>query len=400
MSIPDIDAMLKEATERNASDLHLKAGLPPILRIHGDLSPMTNFEPNSPDSMVKVALKIMSERQQNEFKKKHQVDMAYSLPGVGRFRVNIFMQRGAVGIVFRVIPAHIKSFEALHLPPVLEKLSQTMRGLVLVTGVTGSGKSTTLAGIVDYINNHRSSHIITIEDPIEFTHKDHKSIINQREIGVDAPSFAEAMRAALRQDPDVILVGEMRDLETIDIALTAAETGHLVLSTLHTIDAVETVNRIISVFPPYQQKQIRIQLAGIVQGIISQRLLPTVDHDRIPAVEILVSNSRVKACIEDKEKTKDLSDAIIKGRSTTGMQTFDQSIESHLAEGLISYEVALRYASNPDDFALKMSGGISTTSDHVAEEMAEADAAEAAEDDEFAGFDEFGNDDGDDIERF
>jgi twitching motility protein PilT len=299
----------------------------------------------------------MNDVQKESFKKSHQVDIAYSVPGLGRFRVNIFQQRGAVGIVLRVIPMTIKVFDELHLPRVLEKISNEMRGLVMVTGVTGSGKSTTLAAVMERINNHRSCNIISVEDPIEFLHKDKRSIINQREIGVDTTSFAEALRGALRQDPDVIMVGEMRDLETIEIAVTAAETGHLVLSTLHTIDAMETINRIVSVFPPYQQKQVRIQLAGVTKSIISQRLMPTKDgKGRVPAVEVLISTARIRECIEDKEKTKDIPDAIAKGHTTYSMQTFDQSLLELLNKGLISYEESLRQASNPDDFALKVKG--------------------------------------------
>ena len=372
MSEINVDAMLMHAIDNNASDLHLKAGLPPILRKNGRLNPLTEYERISPDQMKDIAFKLMNDRQKSDFKKELQIDLGYSIPGVGRFRVNIFLQRGAVSVVFRVIPPTIKNFKALHLPPILEKLAMEMRGLVLVTGITGSGKSTTLSAIVDYINNTRSCHIITIEDPIEFTHKDNKSVISQREIGVDTVDFSSSLRGALRQDPDVILVGEMRDLETIQTALVAAETGHLVLSTLHTTDAIETISRIISVFPPYHQKQIRIQLAETMKGIISQRLMPTIDgKERVPAVEILVTNARVRSCIVDKEKTKDLADAIFKGHSTYGMQTFDQSIMHLMKEGLISGEEAMRQASNPDDFALRAKGGISSTTDTGWDEYSE-----------------------------
>jgi twitching motility protein PilT len=353
----DLSSILNLAVKENASDVHLKAGLPPILRVHGDLVPIKNHARLAPEEVGKAAMRLMNDGQKETFKKIHQVDIAYSIPGLGRFRVNIFQQRGAAGIVLRVIPMVIKSFEELNLPTVLEKISNEMRGLVLVTGVTGSGKSTTLAAIMDRINHHRSCNIIAVEDPIEFLHRDKRCIISQREIGVDAKSFSEALRGALRQDPDVIMVGEMRDLETIEIAMTAAETGHLVLSTLHTIDAMETVNRIVSVFPPYQQKQIRIQLAGVLKAIISQRLMPTKDgKGRVPAVEVLVTTGRIRECIEDKEKTKEIPDAIAKGHTTYGMQTFDQSILELLNRGLISYEEALRQASNRDDFALKVKG--------------------------------------------
>jgi twitching motility protein PilT len=359
----DLTSILNVAVKGRASDVHLKAGVPPILRIHGNLVPVKNHDRLAPDDVSRAALRLMNEAQKEAFKEHHQVDMAYSIPGLGRFRVNIFQQRGAVGIVFRVIPIKIMNFDELNLPKVLQKVSNEQRGLILVTGVTGSGKSTTLASIMNFINNHRSGHVISIEDPIEFLHRDRRSIINQREIGVDATSFSDALRGALRQDPDVIMVGEMRDLETVEIALTAAETGHLVLSTLHTIDAMETINRIVSVFPPYQQKQIRIQLAGVIKAIISQRLIPTKDGiGRVPAVEVMVSTSRIRECIEDKDKTKDILDAISKGYTTYGMQTFDQSILSLMNKGLISYDEASKQASNQADFDLKVKG-ITSTSD-------------------------------------
>jgi twitching motility protein PilT len=353
----DLTSILNYAVKEGASDIHLKAGLPPILRKYGKLIPIKNHERLAPDEVAAAAVRLMNDAQKEDFKELHQTDMAYSVPGLGRFRVNIFQQRGAVGIVMRVIPMSILPFEELHLPPVMEKIAQEIRGLVLVTGITGSGKSTTLASVLDYINNNRSCNVISVEDPIEYLHRDKKCIINQREIGVDAASFSDALRGALRQDPDVIMVGEMRDMETIEIAMTAAETGHLVLSTLHTIDAMETVNRIVSVFPPYQQKQVRIQLSGVLRAVISQRLMPTADgRGRVPAVEILVTTSRVRECIVDKEKTKEISDAIEKGHDTYGMQTFDQSIMAIMNKGLITYEEALRQSSNPEDYALKAKG--------------------------------------------
>lgn len=362
--MPEIDlaSILNLAVKSKASDVHLKAGVPPIIRVNGNLMPIKNHDRLAPDEIAKTALKLLNEAQREVFRTGHQVDMAHSVPGLGRFRVNIFQQRGAVGIVLRVIPIKIQTFVELNLPEVLKKISNESRGLVLVTGVTGSGKSTTLAAMMDEINNNRSGHIISVEDPIEFLHRDRRCIINQREIGVDATSFSDALRGALRQDPDIIMVGEMRDLETIEIALTAAETGHLVLSTLHTIDAMETINRIVSVFPPYQQKQIRIQLAGVIKAIISQRLLPTKDGGRVPAVEVMVSTARIRECIEDKDKTKDILDAIAKGNTTYGMQTFDQSLHELLKKGFITYEDALKQASNPSDFELKVKG-VSATSD-------------------------------------
>ncbi|MBI3753451.1 MAG: type IV pilus twitching motility protein PilT [Deltaproteobacteria bacterium] len=359
----ELHDVLNAAVKEKASDVHLKAGLPPILRIYGNLVPIRNQERLTPDEVAKIAMRLMNDQQKEVFKTAHQIDTSYSVPGLGRFRINIFQQRGATGIVFRVIPMLINSIDELHLPKVLEKIVGEARGLVLVTGVTGSGKSTTIASMIDYINNHSTYHIITIEDPIEFLHRDKKSIINQRELGVDTRSFAEALRGALRQDPDIIMVGEMRDMETVEIALTAAETGHLVFSTLHTIDAMETINRIVAVFPPYQQKQIRIQLAGVIKGIISQRLIQTKDgKGRVPAAEIMVSTARIRECIEDKEKTKEISDAIAKGHTTYGMQTFDQSIMALMNKGFITYEEALAQSSNPDDFALRVKG-VSGTSD-------------------------------------
>lgn len=358
----DLHAVLNLAVKEKASDVHFKAGLPPVLRIHGGLVPVAKTERLAPDEIAKIAMRILNEPQKEVFKKAHQVDLAYSVPGLGRFRVNVFQQRGATGIVLRVIPMTVHSFENLHLPEVIKKIATEQRGLVLVTGITGSGKSTTLATMVDYINTNITAHVITVEDPIEFLHRDKKCIINQRELGTDTNSFSESLRGALRQDPDIIMVGEMRDLETIEIAMTAAETGHLVLSTLHTIDAAETVNRIVSVFPPYQQKQIRIQLAGVIKAIISQRLMPTKDgKGRVPAVEVMVSTGRIRECIEDKDKTKDIADAISKGYTTYGMQTFDQSILSLLNKGFITYEEALKQASNPDDFALQVKGVTSTS---------------------------------------
>jgi twitching motility protein PilT len=316
-----------------------------------------------------MAFSIMSSRQKQKFKENLEIDIAYSVAGLGRFRVNIFQQRGTVGLVLRVIPVKILSFEDLNLPTVLRKVCDETRGLILCTGTTGSGKSTTLASMIDYINASRTEHIMTIEDPIEFLHRDKKSLINQREVEVDTKSFAQAIRSALRQDPDVILVGEMRDYETIETALTAAETGHLVMSTLHTLDATETINRIIAVFPPHQQKQIRLQLAGVLRSIISLRLLPRKDNKgRVPACEVLISTEYIRDCIENKEKTKLIHDAIAAGTSQYGMQTFDQSLFSLFQQGFITKEEALRRASRPDDFKLKLLG-IQSTSDMSREEM-------------------------------
>lgn len=359
----DLKKILTLAMQRGASDLHLKVGLPPILRIHGKLVPVTGEKRLMPEDTKEIAFSIMGERQKEKFRVANEVDLAYGVSGLGRFRVNIFSQRDSIGMVFRTISVNPPTIAELNLPPVIEKIAMEQRGLVLVTGTTGSGKSTTLAAMVNHINNHRNCHILTIEDPIEFLHRDKKAIINQREVGQDTQSFATALRVALRQDPDVILVGEMRDFETIETAILAAETGHLVLSTLHTLDAQETVNRIVAVFPFQQQKQIRLQLSSILKGVISQRLLSRADgQGRIPAVEVMVSTARIRECIVDETKTKEIPDAIAQGYETYGMQTFDQSIMDLFRRGLISYEEALRNATNPDDFALKVSG-ISGTSD-------------------------------------
>jgi len=364
-----INDLLKISVERKASDLHLKVGAHPIIRVDGDLIPLVDMKRLMQEDTIAMAFSIMSSRQKEKFKNNFEIDIAYSVPGLGRFRCNIFQQRGTVGLVCRVIPARILTTRELLLPPVLEKICEETRGLILVTGTTGSGKSTTLASMIDYINATRSEHIMTIEDPVEFLHRDKKSIVNQRELEVDTKSFASAIRSALRQDPDVILVGEMRDFETVETALLAAETGHLVMSTLHTIDATETVNRIISVFPPHQQKQIRLQLSGVLKAVISMRLIPRADgHGRVPAVEVMIATPFIRDCIINKDKTKLIHEAIAAGVSQYGMQTFDQSIFQLFKKELITYDEALRRASNPDEFKLKIQG-IQSTSDMAAEEM-------------------------------
>jgi twitching motility protein PilT len=364
-----INDILKVAVERKASDVHLKVGAHPVLRMDGRLQVMTEFKRMMQEDTIAMAFSMMSSRQKERFKHQLETDIAYSVPGLGRFRCNIFQQRGSVGIVLRLIPSRIQTFKELMLPPVLEKICEEQRGLVLVTGTTGSGKSTTLASMIDYINTRRIEHVMTIEDPIEFLHRDKKSIINQREVDVDTKQFSVALRSALRQDPDVILVGEMRDYETIETALLAAETGHLVLSTLHTLDATETVNRVISVFPPHQQKQIRLQLASVLKAIISMRLLPRADGlGRVPAVEVLIATAYIRDCVENKEKTKLIRDAITQGTSQYGMQTFDQSLYLLYKNGLITLEEALRRATNPDEFKLKIQG-IQSTSDMSREDM-------------------------------
>lgn len=367
----DINELLKKAHSLQASDLHIKVGSPPILRIFGELTPLISENKVAHEDAIKLAMSVMNPGQAEVFKKKNDIDLAYSVPGLGRFRCNIFRQRGTVGLVFRVIPTRIPTIDELNLPEVIKKISMEQRGLILVTGTTGSGKSTTLASIIDQINSMRTEHIMTIEDPIEYLHRDKKSIINQREIGGDTESFSKALRQALRQDPDIILVGEMRDFETIQTSLVAAETGHLVLSTLHTIDATETINRIIAVFPPYQHKQVRMQLSSVLKGIISMRLMPKADgRGRVPAVEVLVATALIKDCILDPDKTKTIPDAIEQGAIHYGMQTFDQSLFGLYKSGLITYEEALRRATNPDDFVLKVKGIQSTSELSVEEQLA------------------------------
>ncbi len=365
----NIDDLLKIAVERGASDLHLKVGNHPVLRVDGLLHPLVELKRLMQEDTIAMAFSIMNSDQKERFKKDHEIDMSHSVPGLGRFRCNVFQQRGAVGLVLRIIPTLIKSISDLNLPLVVEKIASERRGMVLVTGTTGSGKSTTLAAIIDHINTHRVEHVITIEDPIEYLHRDKKSIINQREVGSDTMSFSNALRGSLREDPDVILVGEMRDLVTIETALLAAETGHMLLSTLHTLDAPETINRIISMFPPHQQKQIRIQLASVLKAVISQRLIPRSNgKGRVPAVEILITTAFIQDCIINPEKTKFIKEAIQQGVSQYGMQTFDQSLYFLFERGLITYDEAINYASNPDEFKLKKIG-VQSTKDMSQEEM-------------------------------
>jgi len=365
----NLNDLLKLAIERKASDLHLKVGTHPVIRVDGELQPLPDFKRLMQEDSVSMAFSIMNARQKQRFKEEFEIDIAYSVPGLGRFRCNIFQQRGSVGLVLRVIPARILSIRELLLPKVLEKLCLERRGLVLCTGTTGSGKSTTLAAMIDHINGNRLEHIITIEDPIEFLHRDKKAIVNQREVDVDTRGFAPAMRVALRQDPDVILVGEMRDFETIETALLAAETGHLVLSTLHTLDATETINRVISVFPPHQQKQIRIQLAAVLRAAVSMRLVPRADGTgRVPAVEVMIATPYIRECIENKERTKYIREQIALGTSQYGMQTFDQSLYQLYKTGLITLDEALRRSTNPDEFKLKVQG-VQFTSDAARDQM-------------------------------
>ena len=385
----NIDDLLRTAVAKGASDLHLKVGAYPMMRISGSLVPVNDDKRLANEDTLAMGSAMMSAEHREKFTKSQEVDLAYSVAGLGRFRCNIFQQRGTMGMVLRVIPTKILTIDDLLLPPVLRKIAEEERGLVLVTGTTGSGKSTTLAAMIDNVNNTRCAHVMTVEDPIEFLHRDRRSIVNQREVSVDTRSFAHALRSALRQDPDVILVGEMRDFETIETALLAAETGHLVFSTLHTLDATETINRIIAVYPPHQQKQVRLQLAAVLKAVISQRLIPRADQPgRVPAVEVLINTAYVRDAIVDKEKTHLIHGAIASGTSQYGMQTFDQSIFGLFQQGFISLDEALRWASNIDEFKLKVAG-ISTTGDAARDEMSRAVTGSGAG--EIAGLTRFGS---------
>jgi twitching motility protein PilT len=365
----NFDTLLRVMVSKNASDMHLKVGAFPHLRINGELIPLADQGKLANEDSLMMAFSIMNNKQKERFRDASEVDVGYGVRGLGRFRVNVFQQRGSVSIAVRSIPTAILTFEDLHLPKILEKIAQEPRGLVLVTGTTGSGKSTTIASIINYINEHDNRHIITIEDPIEFEYSDRMSIVSQREIGVDATGFGSALRSALRQDPDVILVGEMRDIETIETTLVAAETGHLVFSTLHTLDAVETINRITAVFPIHQQRQIRLQLSMVLRAVISMRLMRRSDvHGRVPAIEILRATTFIRNCIMDPDKTRLLREAIAAGTSQYGMQTFDQSIFEHYQAGRISLEDAFNYSTNPEEFKLRVQG-IYTTKDAAIEAM-------------------------------
>ncbi len=359
----DLHTILRRAVDANASDVLLKPNAPPAVRLHNDLVPLPGAPVLTHEAAQLAVDTLLDDYHRKRFAVELQADLAYETPELGRFRVNVFRQRGELSVVIRVIPARIRSVAELNLPPVVEHIASERRGLILVTGTTGSGKSTTLAAMIDYINQTRRNHIITIEDPIEYRHEDRLSFVNQREVGYDTTSFPSALKAALRQNPDVILVGEMRDLETIETAILAAETGHLVMSTLHTLDAPETITRAISAFPEHQRDQVRLILASITRGIISQRLIPRADDEgMVPAVEVLVSTARVREHIADKEKLRDLREVISQGHISYGMQTFDQSLMALFRTGLISRDEALANATNPADFELKLRG-ISSTSD-------------------------------------
>jgi twitching motility protein PilT len=353
----DVDALLRDLAAREGSDLHLKVGSPPLMRFDGVLGPVEGQEPLRPEETEAMAHHLMSDERWRDFLERHEADLAYGLQGVARFRVNVFRQRGSVSVVLRLVRVGSPSFEDLGLPPVVRELAEEPRGLILVTGPTGSGKTTTLAAMIEHVNITRPCHIVTIEDPIEVVHQDRKAAVNQREVGVDTDSFVTAMRAVMRQDPDVILIGEMRDTETVQAALAAAETGHLVLSSLHTIDATETVNRIVDFFPPFQQQQIRVTLAGALKGVICQRLVSRTGGGRVPALEVCVNTGRVAERIVDPSKTHEIEEVVADG-SFYGMQTFDQALVALVRDRAVAVEDALEAASNRHDFelALQQSG--------------------------------------------
>ena len=354
--------VLQEMIRRNASDLHLKVGRPPTLRVDGELEAL-NHRALRPEDLKGLAEQLMTPRQVKQFAEEKECDFAIGIPGIGRFRVNVYQQRGSLCYAMRAIPYQARTIAELNLPPVLEEIALKPRGLVLVTGVTGSGKSTALAAMMQHINEHRRANVITIEDPIEFLHRDFNCHINQREIGTDTATFGQALRRVLRQDPDVILIGEIRDLETLDTALKAADTGHLVFSTLHTTDATQTINRVLSFYPPHQQMEVRFALASALAAVISLRLVPRSDKaGRIPAAEVLINTAAVRDQIRDMDKTLNIPDLIKDGTVQYGMQSFDQSLMGLYSRGTISYESAVFFATNPAEFALRVQG-VSATSD-------------------------------------
>jgi twitching motility protein PilT len=350
--VKPIDDLLSEMMARNASDLHIKAGSPPVIRVDGELL-LLDEPPLTPEDTKDVAASIMTDKQIRRFSEHNEIDFAYSSPNLGRFRVNVFRQRGSISVAMRQVTTRIPSFEELHLPDIIKRIALEPRGLVLVTGTTGSGKTTTLAAMIDHINNTMRRHVVTIEDPIEVLHKDKRSIINQREIGLDTDSYISALKYVLRQDPDDILIGEMRDTETVAAALTAAQTGHFVMSTLHTIDATETINRIIDFFPPYQHKQVRLMMAATLKGIISMRLIPSIQGGLVPAVEVLVMTGTVREYISDPDKTYLIRDSMEEG-AYYGMQTFDQSLLELYRDRKITLDDAIAMAHNSHDFKIKI----------------------------------------------
>jgi twitching motility protein PilT len=367
----NIKKILEEMINQGASDLHVKAGLPPVARVDGKLRHLSMERP-SPKDLEEIAGQILTPSQKDRFTKTREVDFAFGVAGLARFRANFYVQRGSIAMVFRHVPVNIKNIDELQLPGILKNLALRQRGLIFVTGTVGSGKSTTLAAMVSEINRTANKNVITVEDPIEFLHHDEKSIINQREIGSDTTSFHEALRHILRQDPDVILVGEIRDALTMEIALMAADTGHLVLSTLHTIDATQTINRVISFFPPHQHQEIRYLLAATLQSVIAQRLIPIKEgKGRVPAVEVMIVTSTIREYIIDPEKTPLIQQAIREGVTSHGMQSFDQSLMKLMTDGVITLEEALKNSSNPHEFSLRMKG-IQATSDKTWESFESA----------------------------
>ena len=357
-------AILQQMVQDNASDLHFKVGRPPTMRVDGELKALETA-PLKPEDLRSVGDQILPPKQRREFETEKEADFAIGVPGIGRFRVNMYQQRGSIAYAFRAIAFQAMTIKELNLPPVLEEIAMKPRGLVLVTGITGSGKSTALASMIQFINEHRHANIITIEDPIEFLHRDINCNINQREVGTDTGSFGQALRRVLRQDPDIIMIGEIRDLETLEIALKAADTGHLVFSTLHTTDATQTINRVMSFYPPHQQADVRFTLSSALQAIISLRLAPRSDRGgRIPACEVLINTAAVRDNIRDLDKTLNIPALIRDGTVQYGMQSFDQSLMNWYSKGVISYESALFYATSPSEFALKVQGvaGASDTS--------------------------------------
>jgi twitching motility protein PilT len=356
------DQLISTASSSRASDIHLRAGHVPLVRINGELQRWTSVAPLTPAHLEAIAARLLPPVHQERLQTKLEVDVAWQAPGNVRVRASVFRQRGTIGVSMRLIPEAIPAADVLGLPPAVVKLATESRGLVLVTGVTGSGKSTTLAALIDLINRTRAVHVLTIEDPIEFLHKDARAVITQREIGFDTPSYASGLRAALRQDPDIILIGEMRDQETMETALVAAETGHLVFSTLHTLDAPETISRIVAAFPPHQQDQIRTQLARVLRAAVSQRLLPRADgNGRALAAEVLVSTPYIRDCIEDRGKTSLIADAIVAGVSEYGMQSFDQAILSLCKRDVVTVEEAERWVTNVEEFKMRLRGITSGT---------------------------------------
>jgi twitching motility protein PilT len=364
----DLQRTLQKVVERGGSDLHLKVPAPPLVRVQGKLEPVLDEEQFTPGDTERVLREMLTSSERlSDFARDGEIDFSYTVGGLARFRVNAFRQRGSISIALRVVPFGIKSVDELGLPSVVSKLAEEVRGIILVTGTTGSGKSTTLAAMIDQINRQHPRNIVTIEDPIEFLHRDRTSVIHQREVGFDTASFSKALRRVLRQDPDVILIGEMRDEETVRTALSAAETGHLVMSTLHTIDAVETINRIVDFFPPHQHQQVRAMIAGVLKGVISQRLVPTIEENgRVAACEVLTMTGRVRDMIVDVNETGKLYEAIGEG-SYYGMQTFEQSLLKHYHDGRISLEQAMHAATHPHDFKIMVEteGRRSTSVDQI-----------------------------------